>query len=430
MALNINANINISRVGVIKIPIPDIGRYTTETTTVGSDTYLVDQSGNGNDLLIVAGGVVDGKLTPDTVLRMPSAYWDKSNTGTWVTGNFFYYDSGNPRDWRVDELHYRLIDEFFGVNPTHRTFGRQMWTNEVFTGLAELVLYSTEQTQLRTLRNYIGIKDFQNQGNYYYNGEWTIRPYLQFIVEGTTFDMDLESSSSDTAYWGDGTSDSVTANATYGHTWTYGGKHLVSVTNDLTKFDISSRVMKGDIAYWRTAIANWTKIVTFLISNNQLTGDLSSWASALVNWTKIVTFLISNNQLTGDLSSWASALVNWANIINFYIYNNQFTGDLSSWVSALANWTSIIYFRILINQFSYIVAPEQLSGVSYLLQDNNADLANINALLEGQYNHYLVNAPIKDLTINISGMPVPTYDYAPLSTLFTNAGHVLTVITD
>jgi len=403
MALNINANINISRVGVIKIPISDVGKYTIETKSVGSDTYLVDQSGNGNDILIVSGGVSGGVLTPNTVLRMPSAYWDKSDTGTWVTGNFFYYNSGNTRDWRVDELHYRLINEVFGVNPTHRTFGRQMWANEVFTGLAELVLYDTEQTQLSLLRGYIGMRDFQNQGNYYYIGEWTIRDILQFVVEGTTFDMDLASASSDTAYWGDGTSDTVTANATYGHTWTYGGKHLVSVTNNLTRFGISSRVMKGDIAYWASAIANWTKIVTFFINNNQFTGDLSSWASAIANWTKIVTFLIYSNNFTGELSSWAGALANWTRIVNFYINDNQ---------------------------FSYIVAPEQSRGAGYLLQSNLALVDNINALLEGQYNYYLANNPERDLSINISGMPVPTYDYTPLSTLFTNAGHVLTVITD
>ncbi|MFO7921238.1 MAG: hypothetical protein R6U99_10605, partial [Nioella sp.] len=173
------------------IPAPTVGSYTTETTTVGTDTFLVDQSDAGNDLLIVAGGVVDGKLTPDTVLRMPSAYWDKSDAAIWVNGNLFYYDAINPRDWRVDELHYRLIDEVFGVNPTHRTFGRQIWADEVFTGLDRLVLYDTEQTQLATLRSFIGMKDFQSQGNYYYNNEWTIRPYLQFIVEGSTFDMDL-----------------------------------------------------------------------------------------------------------------------------------------------------------------------------------------------------------------------------------------------
>jgi len=441
----------------VKIPNPDVGRYTTETTTVGSDTFLIDQSDNGNDLLIVAGGVVDGKLTPDTVLRMPSAYWDKSDTGTWVTGNFFYYDSGNPRDWRVDELHYRLIDEVFGVNPTHRTFGRQMWADEVFEGLTELVLYSTKQTQLRTLRNYIGIKDFQNQGNYYYNGEWTIRPYLQFIVEGTTFDMELGSSSSDTAYWGDGTSDTVTARADYAHTWTYGGKHIVSVTDRLVRFNISACGLIGNIEYWRPSLDNWTNIVIFQIYSNQFTGDLSSWASALVNltnithfyinnnnftgdlsvwasalvnWNDIIYFYINNNQFTGDLSVWASALVNWNDIIYFYINNNQFTGDLSGWAIVLANWTKIVNFLIYSNQFSYIVAPEQSRGAGYLLQNNLALVDNINALLEGQYNYYLANTPERDLTINISGMPVPTYDYAPLSTLFTNAGHVLTVITD
>ena len=436
-----------------------LGYYTTDTTTVGTDTYLLEQSGTGNDLLIVAGGVVGGKLTPDTVLRMPTAYWDKSNAGTWTTANFFYYDSGNTRDWRVDELHYRLIDEVFGVNPTHRTFGKQKWTDEVFDGLTELVLYSTEQTELRTLRNYIGIKDFQNQGNYYYSGEWTIRNMLQFVVEGTTFDLNLSSASSDTLYWSDGTSDTVTSNANYAHTWTYGGKHLVSVTDDLIRFDINDRGVKGDIAYWApamanwvnieffyiysnqftgnleswaTAMANWVNIAYFRIYSNQFTGNLESWATAMANWVDIVFFRIDDNQFTGNLESWSSALANWVNILYFYIYSNQFTGNLESWASALVNWGNINIFHIYDNQFTGIYAPAQLSLRSALLQDNNGSLESVNTLLEDWYNYYLNNTPVRDVTLNISGgtNAVPTYVYQPLLDLFTDAGYILSITTN
>ncbi len=430
--LNVNLNLNVSRRGGVKIPAATVGRYTTETTTVGSETYLVDQSDNGNDLLIVAGGVVDGKLTPDTVLRMPSAYWDKSDTSTWVTGNFFYYDAGNPRDWRVDELHYRLIDEVFGVNPTHRTFGRQVWADEVFTGLDRLVLYDSEQTQLATLRSFIGIKDFQNQGNYYYSGEWTIRPYLQFIVEGTTFDLDLQSSSTDTLYWGDGTSDTITTNANYAHTWAYGGKHLISVTDGLTRFDISSRGLTFDMTYWFYFLKKWTSISYFRLYNNLITGNMTMFYEVFPFWSNLQHLRIGSNLLSGVTTNWYLGLPYLTKLQYLYIDTNKLTGNHLMWDNAGKHLTNIRSFRTYNNELEGIYAPAQLSLNDALMLNNDGSLESVNTLLKDWYDFYSDNAPIRDVTLDISGgtNAAPTYDYQPLLDLFTDAGHLLSVTTN
>src|SRR6056297_1082762 len=323
--LNLNLNINGAKKG-LPYPLKDLTVHLTmQTYEDDGTTYYVNS--RGPDIPVVG---TDGG---EDILHFSVLEDDRFNKGA-VVGNsegfpeywdspwnaYFYYDDTSAATlyhWKVKDFHYRLL-ETQAASVTNWAFLKMNCADESYTDSSGLLIYSQAQTgsNLSSARSWAKIKDFQNQDNYYYNGEWIIRDMLQFVIEGDSFSLDLNGTDQK-VYWGDGANSDVNAITTYSHNFDNDDKHLISVTDGLTRFNISNLGLEGDIAYWKDYLSNWTNIVNFRIYSNQFTGDLSGLD--LSSWTNIGYFRIHANQFTGDLSGWD--LSSWTNIVYFYIYS-------------------------------------------------------------------------------------------------------------
>src|SRR6056297_2499826 len=311
---------SILRAGAgLPYPIEDLtANITMSTYEDDGTTYYVNSRGSDIPVVGTDGGadILDFSVLEDDRFNKGAVvgnsegfpeYWDSP----WNA--YFYYDDTSAATlyhWKVKDFHYRLL-ETQAASVTNWAFLKMNWADESYTDSSGLLIYSEAQTvsNLSSARSWAKIKDFQNQDNYYYNGEWIIRDMLQFVIEGDSFSLDLNGTGQK-VYWGDGGNSDVNSDTTYSHNFDNDDKHLISVTDGLTRFNISNLGLEGDIAYWKDHLSGWTNIVYFYIYQNKFTGDISSWN--LSGWANIGYFRINSNQLTGDLLGWD--LSGWTNV--------------------------------------------------------------------------------------------------------------------
>lgn len=345
-----------------------------------------------------------------------------------------YYDptsAATRKHWKLTDFHYRWIEAQFNPSGTLNNifFARFTYVTEETITLTdcELLIYSNKQSALLKLRNYIGINDFQNQGNWYYTNEWIIRDMIQFIITGTTFSVVLNGVSQ-MVYWGDGTSDVVNSDSTYTNNYTYGGKHLVSVSKGMKAFIMFNKALTGDVEYWGDSLKDMSDLQLFYIYDNKFTGKVGAWD--LSGLSALLQFRISGNLFTGAIDDLDFS--NASGIQRIYLNDNQFTGSGSGW--DFSGLTSLEQLRIQDNQLSEMANTESLSIVTYSVSNNNISQLGIDNILAGFEAYFKLNPPIKNGSFNLSSNSIPSAsglaNKALIEGYYTAAGFTATITVD
>jgi len=198
MAIGIGIGLPFRRGG----GIPNIeltGKYTQSAE--GED--LVDSLG-GVSIPYVSGSGLD-QIFDFSVLN--DARFDKSSVLYWgdTKDAWFYYDSNNPYHFKLKDFHYRYLNNQL-ESEYDFVFAKFKYTNKTLVSVDELLIYYTQQVNNdRTkLLNYIGIKDWNNKGGYYY--------YTNEINENTDLIKELLGTTNSTLFWGDATFSNIDKN--------------------------------------------------------------------------------------------------------------------------------------------------------------------------------------------------------------------------
>lgn len=175
------------------------GRYTQSA----EGEALVDSLG-GVSIPYVSGSGLD-QIFDFSVLN--DARFDKSSVLYWgdTKDAWFYYDSNNPYHFKLKDFHYRYLNNQL-ESEYDFIFAKLKYTNKTLVSVDELLIYYNQQVNNdRTkLLKYIGIKDWNNKGGYYY--------YANEINETTDLIKELLGTTNPTLFWGDATFSNIDKN--------------------------------------------------------------------------------------------------------------------------------------------------------------------------------------------------------------------------